>query len=447
MQNAIGAACDIEATDRPLVYVAMVGDILHAGHINILECARQIGSVIIGVLTDSAAVSYKRLPYMPFEQRKLIFENMKGIDRVVAQNTLSYRENLLALQPRYVLHGDDWREGPQAHVRAEVIEIIQKWGGEIVEIPYTSGVSSTMLYEALREAGVIARGRQHKLRALLTAKPLIRCIEVHSPLAAVIADRARVNGREFDAFWSSSLADSLMHGKPDIEVLDYRTRISSIADTFEVTSKPLIYDGDSGGSPEAVYYLARALHACGVSALCLEDKNGRKVNSLYGAGGGQSQASIPEFAARLAAARSSIPDSAMMLIARIESLVLEKGVEDAFERAMAYCDSGADGILIHSVKTSPEEVFTFAERFRRQRQGFPLFVVPTTFSSTYERELQDNGVNCVIYANHLLRAAYASMKKAANDILRFGRTAELSAYTVDPYELLAVFPEPKCAPR
>lgn len=381
---------------------------------------------------------------MSFEQRKLIFENMRDIERVIAQETHSYRTNLLALKPKYVVHGDDWREGRQANVRREVVELLQGWGGELVEIPYTSGLSSTMLHEALREAGILARGRQHKLRTLLNAKPITRVLEVHSPVAALIAERTRCAGREFDGFWSGSLTDSLMHGKPDIEVLDYRSRIASIVETFEVTSKPLIYDGDSGGNLESIYYLAKALDSCGASALCLEDKIGRKTNSLYGRASSQQQASIEEFTSRLSSVRSAVPESGMMVIARIESLVLGRPIEEALERAEAYCESGADGILIHSVHSAADEVFAFTEQFKIRRGSHPVFVVPTTYGSTYENQLIDHGVSCVICANQLLRASYAAMIRAATDILTHQRSAEINAYSADPSELLGLVPEPKC---
>jgi phosphoenolpyruvate mutase len=448
MQDANGAARSTDQPDpRPIVYVAMVGDILHAGHINILNCASRLGRVIVGVLTDGAAASYKRLPFMSFDQRRLIFENMRDVHRVVAQETLSYRTNLLALKPRYVLHGDDWREGIQAQVRTEVLELLRDWEGELVEVPYTPGVSSTMLHESLRESGIAARGRQQKLRALLNAKALVRIIEVHSPVAGIVAERARESGREFDGFWSSSLTDSLMHGRPDIEVLDYRTRVASIVETFEVTSKPLIYDGDSGGNPESAYYLAKALVSCGVSGLCLEDKIGRKHNSLYGHESSQKQATIAEFTSRISSVRSAVPEGGMMLIARIESLVLGRPIEEALERADAYCAAGADGILIHSVHRIPDEVFAFTETFRAKCERLPVFAVPTTYARTSEREMIDHGIRCVIYSNQLLRASYSAMARAAADILKHERCEELSDYSADPFELLALIPEPKCFPQ
>ena len=448
MLDVNGAAFSTEALNEgPVVYLALVGDILHGGHINVLRCARRIGRVIVGVLTDEAAASYKRLPFLPFEQRRLIFENMRDVYRVVAQETLSYRANLLALKPRYVLHGDDWQEGAQVEIRTEVLELLRGWGGELVEVPYTPGVSSTLLHEALRESGILRRGRQHKLRALLKAKALVRIIEVHSPVAGIIAERAREAGREFDGFWSSSFTDSLMHGKPDIEVLDYRTRVASIVETFEVTSKPLIYDGDSGRNPEYAYYLAKALDSCGVSGLCLEDKIGRKHNSLYGIQSDQKQATISEFTSRIASVRSAAPKSGMMLIARIESLVLGRSIEEALERADAYCAAGADAILIHSVHRTANEVFAFTEKFRGKHECVPVFVIPTTYAGTSEREMIDHGIRSVIYSNQLLRASYSAMARAAADILRHERCAELSDYSAAPADLLALFPEPQCSPQ
>lgn len=441
MSGEIGQISSTDELSLPSVYVAMVGDIVHAGHINVLNSARSLGRVIVGVLTDEAAASYKRVPFLPFEHRKLVVENMAGVECVVAQNTLSYRHNLMTHRPDYVVHGDDWRYGVQMQVRAEVIELLALWGGELVEVKYTEGISSTLLHEALRERSILAQGRQKRLRSMLAQKPLVRVLEVHSPLAAVIAERAQVEGRKFDGFWSSSLADSMVHGTPDIEVLDHQTRINSLLETMHVTNRPVIYDGDSGGSSEALHYLCKKLECTGISAVCLEDKCGRKSNSLYGQETSQKQASIEDFTAKIRAARSAVPNSAMMIVARIESLVLGHPIRDALARADAYCKAGADAILIHSVAPTAHDVLTFADSFEA-RGDVPLFVVPTTYACTYEQELIEHGINCVIYANHLVRASYRAMERASNDILKFTRADELSSYSASPKELLDTFPEP-----
>jgi len=424
------------------VYAAMVADMLHAGHINIINKAKELGEVTVGVLTDAAVASYKRLPFQRFEQRKAVIESIAGIKRVVPQETLSYRKNLLELRPDYVVHGDDWRMPEHAWVRQEAIDTLKQWGGQVIEVPYTPGVSSTLFHEAMREQGVLVKFRQERLRRLVESKPIVRVIEVHNALSALIAEKARVDRREFDALWSSSLTDSIARGKPDIEVVDTDARLSTIAEIFEATPKPLIYDGDTGHSAERVYYMAKALDRCGVSALCIEDKMGNKRNSLLGNRVLQEQAPAKDFCARIRAAKSAANGGSLMVFARIESLVLGKPVDDALERARAYCEAGADAILIHSISSGPEGVFQFAQAMKREIPNVPIAVVPTTFNTTYEHDLIEHGINIVIYANQLMRAAYPAMVKAAGDILANQRSAELDSYCAGTAELLSLFPGP-----
>ena len=424
------------------VYLCVVADMLHAGHINVINKAKELGDVTVGVLTDAAVAGYKRLPFQRFEQRSKVVESIVGIKKVVAQDTLSFRKNLLELRPDYVVNGDDWRIGEQASVRQEVIETLKQWGGQLFEVPYTRGVSSSLFYEAMREQGVLAKFRQQELRRLVESKPIVRVIEVHNALSALIAEKARVEGREFDALWSSSLTDSIARGKPDIEVVDTDTRLATIAEIFEATPKPLIYDGDTGHSAERVFYLAKALERAGVSALCIEDKMGNKRNSLLGNRVLQEQAPIEDFCAKIRAAKNAANSSSLMVFARIESLVLDKPVEDALERAYAYGDAGADAILIHSISRGPESVFQFAHEMKREVPNMPIAVVPTTFNTTYEYELIEHGINIVIYANQLMRAAHPAMVRAANDILANQRSVELDGYCAGTAELLSLFPGP-----
>lgn len=426
--------------DQKVVYVAMVGDILHSGHINILRRAQDLGKVVVGILTDSAVASYKRVPLMTFEERRVIVENIKGVHSVVPQYTLSYVANLLALRPQFVVHGDDWRSGVQSATRVEVIETLKTWGGELIEIPYTSGVSSTDLQEKLRADGGLSAATKPSLRLLFQRKTFLRAIEVHSPPAALVAESARYLDREFHAFWSSSLTDSIMKGKPDAEIVEYGSRLASLTDVLAVSNKPVIYDGDSGRSPEHVFHLCKALSSAGVTALCLEDKTGTKANFLHGCTPGQQQATIPDFCQRIRAVRMADSFHKMTMIARIESLVLGRPIAEALDRANAYVDAGANGVLIHSIAKTPDEVFAFAREFRRGYPTVPLVLVPTTYETTCESEMSDCGIDLVIYANHLLRAAYPAMLRAARDILANQRAAELDGYCSSIAELLNLFP-------
>jgi phosphoenolpyruvate phosphomutase / 2-hydroxyethylphosphonate cytidylyltransferase len=426
------------------VYVAMVADMLHAGHLNVLAKARELGEVIVGVLTDEAASTYKRLPFLPFSERKALVESVNGVSMVVAQETLSYTENLERFKPDFLVHGDDWRSGVQSAVRGEAIQVLSRWGGELIEVPYTIGISSTQLHKTLREEGILSRLAQQRFRKLLDTKRFVRLIEVHNAVSAWVAENASASGREFDGFWSSSLTDSTARGRPDIEVVDLGSRLSSLEETMEITSKPIIYDGDSGGNLDQTFYLARALSKMGVAGLCLEDKLGRKRNSLYGRGAEQTQTQAPieEFCKKIRAAKRGSAASELMVIARIESLVLYSDCDQAIERAHAYCDAGADAILIHSVADSAREIFDFSRRFRTERPDTPLVAVPTAFDDVTATELESNGFNVVIYANHLLRAAYSAMQRAAGDILEQGHGSVIRQYSASARDLLALFPEP-----
>ena len=432
-------------TDK-VVYVGIVGDILHAGHINVLSKARELGRVVVGVLTDEAVADYKRVPFIEFADRVRVVENIAGIERVVPQRSLSYAENLRALKPCYVVHGDDWRYGDQAlAARREVIETLAEWGGKLVEVPYTPGVSSTLINREREEQGVLARSRQARLRHLLDVKPFIRVIEAHSALAALIAYRARYESRTFDALWQSSLTDATLRGKPDLEIIDHSARLATINEIFDVTPLPLIYDGDTGGFPEKIYQVARTLDRAGVSALCLEDKSGSKRNSLFGMEVPQEQARSDVFCERIGAAKRAVTFSDMMFIARIESLIFGAGLQDALARAEAYVDAGADALLIHSIANGPEEVMEFAAAMRRNGSRVPIFVVPTTYGATHETVLADAGINGIIYANHLLRAAYPQMARVANHILQAGRSddEEMRLWLTPIKDLLALIPSVK----
>jgi len=425
------------AGEKPLVYVGMVADILHHGHIHILEVARGLGEVVVGLLTDEAVADYKRLPLLSYEQRKRVVEGLNGVARVVPQRTLDYVENLEALRPSYVVHGDDWKEGVQRETRRRVIEALARWGGELVEPPYTADISSTRLVAGYFKNGTTPQMRMRRLGRLLAAKPLVRVIEAHNGLTGVVAESARAGGREFDALWLSSLTRSAARGRADVGYVDATAVAGIVNEIFEVTTRPMLVDGDDGGLREHFPLLVRTLERLGVSAVVIEDKVGSKRNSLLGAP--QQQDSIEAFSRKIEAGKRAQVTDDFFVFARIESLVLGRGMDDAVERARAYLGAGADGILIHSKSASPAEVLEFAARYR-SFAGQPLAVVPTTYGAVREDELRAAGVNIVIYANHLLRAAIPAMVRAAEGLLRDGRGLETEESLLPVRDLLALFP-------
>jgi phosphoenolpyruvate phosphomutase len=422
----------------------MSADLVHPGHLNIIREAGKLGSVTIGLLTDAAIASYKRLPYMSFEQRKEVVENLKGVTRVVAQETLDYVPNLKQYRPDFVVHGDDWREGVQKEVREAVVNSLAEWGGELVEIPYTKGISSTQLHEAMKEIGTTPDIRRNKLRRLLSAKPLIRLIEAHNGLTGLIVENVGIDAggtrREFDGMWASSLTESTAKGKPDIEAVDVTARTQTLNDLLEVTAKPIVYDADTGGKLEHFQFTVRTLERLGISAAVIEDKVGLKKNSLFGTDVPQMQDSIENFCAKIRAGKDAQITEDFMVIARIESLILEQGVDDAIARAYAYIGAGADGILIHSKKKEPDEVYEFCKRYSALERRVPLIAVPSTYNRATESELAKHGVNVVIYANHLLRAAYPAMLETARSILTHGRSVEVDENLMSINEILDLIP-------
>ena len=426
------------------VYIAMSADLIHPGHVNIIERGRELGRVTVGLLTDAAIASYKRLPFLTYEQRKTVIENIKGVDRVIAQETHDYIPNLLKLQPDYVVHGDDWRTGVQKPMRGRVIDVLAGWGGELVEPAYTPGVSSTQLIHASREVGTTPDVRRRRLRRLIEAKPLVRTLEAHSGLTGLIVENTQVEvdgrAREFDAIWISSLTDSTAKGKPDIELVDVTSRLETINQILEVTTKPIILDGDTGGLPEHFVYLVRTAERLGVSAVIIEDKVGPKRNSLLGTEVAQYQAPVDEFSEKIRAGKRGQVTDDFMIIARIESLILDAGLDDALQRARAYIKAGADGIMIHSRSDSPDETFAFLNRYGEFETRVPIVVVPQRYTSVKESELSERGVNVVIYANHLLRSAYPAMLRTAQSILIHERALEALEDCMPIDEILQLIP-------
>lgn len=432
------------ATTTKTVYVGMSADLIHPGHLNLLAKAREHGEVVVGLLTDAAIASYKRLPYMTYEQRKIVVENLKGVKEVVPQETLDYVPNLKRLKPNFVAHGDDWATGVQAPVRQRVIDTLKEWGGELIEVPYTQGISSTVLNKSLKEIGVTPNVRMQRLGRLLKSKPLVRLMEAHNGMTGLVVENASVQTdhgpREFDGMWLSSLTDSTAKGKPDIEAVDVTSRMQTLNDICEVTTKPIVYDGDTGGKPEHFVFTVKTLERLGVSAVIIEDKIGLKKNSLFGTEVDQAQDSIEAFSEKIRAGKRAQITEDFMIIARIESLILGRGMDDALTRARAFIEAGADGIMIHSREKKPDEILQFCASYKTFPKRVPLVVVPSSYNSIYEHELQEAGCNIVIYANHLLRAAYPAMMSTAKMILENGRSLECDKQLLSINEVLNLIP-------
>jgi phosphoenolpyruvate phosphomutase len=426
------------------VYVGMSMDIIHHGHINILEHAREYGNVVVGLLTDSAIADHKRLPYLTYDQRKKVVQNIQGVYEVVPQEEWDYSSNIRKYRPDYMVHGDDWVHGPESGVRSRVLAALAEYGGELIEIPYTNGVSSTGIANQQTQVGTTAEIRRQTLRRLLSAKKICRFIEAHSPLSALISENAKekVDNKilSFDGFWSSSLTDSTEMGKPDIEALDISDRLSNIDDIFEVTSKPLIMDADTGGKAEHFEFYVRSMERLGISAVIIEDKTGLKKNSLLGNDVKQTQEDIAIFSEKIRMGKKALVDSDFMIIARVESLILEKGMDDAIQRARSYVKAGADGVMIHSRQKKPDEVFEFSDIFKKEFPDIPLVCVPTSYNQVTEDELSDHGFNMVIYANQMLRASYPAMSRVAHSILKNSRSLEVDNELISISEILKLIP-------
>jgi len=433
---------------KKTVYVGMSADLIHPGHLNIINTASSLGEVTVGLLTDKAIASYKRLPYMNYDQRYEVVSSIKGVSNVVAQETLDYTDNLNEIKPDIIVHGDDWKKGIQSKTREKIINLISEWGGELVEVPYTEGISSTAINKALKEIGTTPDIRRGVLKRLISAKPIVKFLDIHNALSGLIIENIKVQDkdniiREFDGMWASSLTDSTAKGMPDIEAVDVSARAISLNEVLSVTTKPIIYDADTGGQIEHFKFTVRTLERLGISAAIIEDKTGLKKNSLFGTDVEQTQDSIENFCEKIIAGKSVLATNEFMIIARIESLILNKGMDDAIKRAKAYLDAGADGIMIHSRNKEPDEILEFCSIYNKITNKKPLVVVPSSFNSITEEELILNGVNVVIYANHLLRSAYPAMVNTAKSILTHGRSLECDDSLLSIKEILELIPGTK----
>ena len=427
------------------VYTCFCTDVIHDGHLNIINEAKKLGSVIVGALSDEALIRYNRFPTAPLEERIKLYENLDGVDKVVVQEDMMYDQIVDELKPDYVVHGDNWKNGPMSSIRESVLRALEKTGGELVEISYTQNDHVQKIDLSLKEKLKMPEYRRKRLRQLIKIGPIVKTIEAHNGLTGLIAEKTVVenNGKldQFDAMWVSSLCDSTAKGKPDIELVDMSSRLRTIDDIMEVTTKPIILDGDTGGLTEHFVYNVRTLERMGVSAVIIEDKTGLKKNSLFGTEVVQTQDSIENFCEKISAGKDAQLTSDFMIIARIESLILEQGMEDALERARAYVKAGADGIMIHSRKKDPAEIFEFCDKFREEDKETPIVVVPTSFNSVTEEEFTKHGVNIVIYANQLTRSAFPAMQSTAEDILKNHRAQEVDDRLMPFKEIITLIDE------
>ena len=443
---------DLEVVSKKLaevnertVYMCFSTEYIHSGHVAIINKARRLGRLIIGILSDEAVASFKRFPLIPYGERKALIENIAGVERVIEQKTLSYADTLRALKPDYVVHGNDWCEGFQKPIRQEVCEVLSEYGGRLVEYPYSDNPMYKELDATHRAEASMPDVRRGRLRKLINMKGLVTAMEAHSGITGLIVEKTKVlqDGKtyQFDAMWVSSLCDSTAKGKPDIELVDMTSRFRTIDDIMEVTTKPIIFDGDTGGLTEHFVYTVRSLERMGVSMIIIEDKTGLKKNSLFGTEVKQTQDTIENFCAKIQAGKHAQKTKEFMICARIESLILEQGMDDALTRAFAFSEAGADAIMIHSRKKDPAEIFEFVEKFREKNTTTPIVVVPTSFNTVTEQEFKDRGVNVVIYANQLTRTGFPAMQDAARTILENHRAKECDDKCMSIKEIITLIPE------
>jgi len=427
------------------VYTCFCTDIIHEGHINIINNAKKYGRVVVGALCDKELIRFNKFPTKTLEERIKLYQSLEGVDEVIVQNDTMYNDVIATLKPDYILHGDNWKEGPESSIRNNVVNKLAEYGGEVIDIPYTCNSAVKKIDRQLKEKLAMPEYRRKRLRQLIEMGQVVKTIEAHSGLTGLIAEKTVVEHEgqlyQFDAMWVSSLCDSTAKGKPDIELVDMTSRFRTIDDIMEVTTKPIIFDGDTGGLTEHFVYTVRSLERMGVSAVIIEDKKGLKKNSLFGTEVKQTQATIEEMSAKIAAGKAAQLSDDFMIIARIESLILEQGMDDALARAFAFVEAGADGIMIHSRKKDPAEIVEFCDKFREKDKTTPIVVVPSSFNTITEDELAAHGVNIVIYANQLTRSAFPAMQQTAEDILRYHRAKEVDDRLMSIKDIITLIDE------
>ncbi len=428
------------------VYTCFCTDVIHDGHMNIIHHAKEYGRVVVGCLSDREMVRCTKFPTTSEKERLALYSSLEGVDSVILQDDMLYGDVIEQIHPDYVIHGDNWKSGAEKSVRDHVEKLLSAYGGQIIDVPYTYSENVKKIDLQLKEKLSMPEYRRKRLRQLIEMRPVVKAMEAHSGLTGLIVEKTVVEGDngkldQFDAMWISSLCDSTAKGKPDIELVDMTSRFRTIEDITEVTTKPIIFDGDTGGLTEHFVYTVRSLERFGVSAVIIEDKTGLKKNSLFGTEVEQTQASIEDFSAKIAAGKKAQLTDDFMIIARIESLILERGMEDALERAVAFVNAGADGIMIHSRRKEPDEILEFCDKFREMDKTTPIVVVPSSFNVITESELADHGVNIVIYANQLTRSAFPAMQRTAEDILKYHRAKEVDDRLMSIKQIITLIDE------
>ena len=432
-------------SNNPIVYTCFCTDIIHEGHLNLIEVAKEYGDVVVGVLCDSEMVKYNRFPLKSTSERVKLVEEIPDVKKVIIQKKIMYDDVVKEIRPDYIIHGDNWADESMRVIKKNILNVLDEYGGELIEVPYTFNEKIQKIDKQMLEKLAMPEFRRSRLKKLLKMLDVVKTIEVHSGLTGLIAEKTVIADDEhidqFDAMWISSLCDSTEKGKPDIELVDMTSRFRTIADIMEVTTKPIIFDGDTGGIPEHFVYTVRSLERMGVSAIIVEDKIGLKKNSLFGTEVEQTQDDIEHFCEKIRAGKNAQLSDDFMIIARIESLILEKGMDDALERAFAFRDAGADGIMIHSRKKEPDEILEFCDKFREKDSETPIVAVPSSYNTITEEELSEHGVNIVIYANQLLRAAFPAMQNAAKSILKHRRAHEIDEDLLSIKEIITLIDE------
>ena len=432
-------------SSKPIVYTCFCTDIIHEGHLNLIDEAKKYGDVVVGVLCDSEMVKYNRFPLKSTSERVILVEEIPDVSKVIIQDNIMYDKVVEELRPDFIIHGDNWSEDSMKVIKQNILDVLDKYGGELIEVPYTFNPKVQKIDRQMREQLAMPELRRGRLRKLLDMVPVVKTMEVHSGLTGLIVEKTVIaekdNIDQFDAMWISSLCDSTEKGKPDIELVDMTSRFRTINDIMEVTTKPIIFDGDTGGIAEHFVYTVRSLERMGVSAVIIEDKIGLKKNSLFGTEVKQTQDEIDHFCEKIAAGKNEQLSDDFMIIARIESLILEQGMEDALKRAFAFRDAGADGIMIHSRRKEPDEILEFCDKFRAEDKETPIVVVPSSFNTITEEELIAHGVNIVIYANQLLRAAFPAMQNAAKSILKHHRAHEIDKELLSIKDIITLIDE------
>jgi phosphoenolpyruvate phosphomutase len=415
--------------DQKTVFVVMSAEIFHPGHLNIIKVARDLGEVTVGLATDRFNARYKRLTLMSYEDRKAIVENINGVKNVIAQDTLDLAPILRELRPDYFVHGDDWKFGPLKAVRQQVLEVMQEWGGVLVEPPYTEGISSTKLNAAWRSIGATPETRIRHFRRMLEFQPVVRLLEVHNSLSGIIIERTLVEGnerdKEFDGMWYSDLTDSLAKGKPNSSFVDLTSRINTIHGILESTTKPLIVEAGNGGITEHFVSTVKTLERLGVSAVVIADKVGYE-GAVFSLNGNEPvQEDVNDFARKIASGKKTQVNKDFSIITQINSLVMHEDVENALRRARVYIEAGVDALMIHSNVETLTDFFEFCRSYRNLEDKVPLLAAIPARSSLDEDQLISAGVQFIVYPDQLLRAAYTSMLNAAKTLLIQARASDV----------------------